>query len=159
MPATSEARNKHGNTFLPYEIRDRMKKDIPQYKVADLAIAIVPRVVNNVVDKELWDVFVLNMKDDTIENVLVNSKGYGELEGESMRTTTLRHFFNEISAKSAMLLEPIHTRLFDIANEFWISFSHDGYMYDKKYVFVRGSISEENFTSIPILDKRGVMIK
>lgn len=136
-----------------------MKKDIPYHKVSDLAIAIIPRVNNGIPDKELWDVFVLNMKEDPIENVLINSKGYGEIEGETMRTTTLRHFFNEIGAKSAALLEPIHTRLFDIANEFWISFSYEGYMYDKKYVFVRGSISEDNFTVIPFVDKKGVMIK
>ena len=136
-----------------------MKKDIPQYRVADLAIAIVPRIDNGVQDEELWDVFVINFKTEPIENVLVNSKGYGEVEGESMRTTTLRHFFNEIGAESAMLLEPIHTNLFSIANEFWISFSYDGYMYDKKYVFVRGAISEDNFTHIPLLEKQGVMIK
>ena len=136
-----------------------MKKDIPQYKVADLAVAIVPREENGIQDNELWDVFVLNMKEDPIENVLVNSKGYGEIEGEPMRTTTLRHFFNEIGPRSAMLLEPIQTKLFDLANEFWISFSYEGYMYDKKYVFVRGSINKDNFTSIPLLDKRGVMIK
>ncbi|HHM21641.1 MAG TPA: hypothetical protein ENJ20_06415 [Bacteroidetes bacterium] len=136
-----------------------MKKDIPQYKVADLAIAIVPREDNGIQDEELWDVFVLNMKKAPIENVLVNSRGYGEVEGEALRTTILRHFFNEIGPQSAILLEPIHTKLFDIANEFWISFSYDGYMYDKKYVFVRGSISEENFTYIPMLDKKGVMIR
>ncbi|MEO1260115.1 MAG: hypothetical protein AAFZ15_15075 [Bacteroidota bacterium] len=136
-----------------------MKKDIPQYKVADLAVAIVPRIDNGVQDEELWDVYVINFKSDPIENVLVNSKGYGEVEGESMRTTTLRHFFNEIEAQSAVLLEPIHTNLFNIANEFWISFSYDGYMYDKKYVFVRGAISEDNFTNIPLLEKQGVMIK
>ena len=136
-----------------------MKKDIPQYKVADLAVAIVPRIDNDIQDEELWDVYVINFKSDPIENVLVNSKGYGEVEGESMRTTTLRHFFNEIESQSAVLLEPIHTNLFNIANEFWISFSYDGYMYDKKYVFVRGAISEDNFTNIPLLEKQGVMIK
>ena len=136
-----------------------MKKDIPQYKVADLAIAITPRMENGIKDDYLWDVYVVNMKDAPIENVLVNSKGYGELEGEPMKTTTLRHFFNEIGPQTAMLLEPIQTKLFDLANEFWISFSFNGYMYDKKYVFVRGSITEDNFTTIPFLEKKGVMIK
>ena len=136
-----------------------MKKDIPQHKVADLAIAILPRMENGIPDEELWDVYVINMKDDAIENVLVNSRGYGELEGEQMRTTILRHFFNEIGPNEAMLLEPIQTKLFDLANEFWISFTYNGYMYDKKYVFVRGSIAEENFTTIPLIDRKGVMIK
>lgn len=136
-----------------------MKKDIPQYKVADLAIAIVPRMEDDLNEDELWDVFVLNMKEDPIENVLVNSRGYGEMEGEQIKTTILRHFFNEIGPNSAMLLEPIQSKLFDIANEFWVSFSYDGYMYDKKYVFVRGSITEENFTTVPLLERKGVMIK
>ncbi len=136
-----------------------MKKDIPEYKVEQLAIAIAPRVENGIEDKEMWDVWVINLKDDPIENVLINSRGYGEVEGEQMKTTILRHFFNEIGPQQALLIEPIQTKLFDIANEYWVSFTYDGYMYDKKYVFVRGSITEENFTRIPLLDRHGVMIK
>ena len=137
-----------------------MKKDIPQYKVEDLAIAIVPRFDDSdVLEEELWDVFVINMKQDSIQNVLINSRGYGELNGEQMRTTILRHYFDEIEAASVCLIEPIQSKLFDIANEYWVSFSYSGYMYDKRYVFVRGSITEDNFTSIPLLDRKGVMIR
>lgn len=136
-----------------------MKKDIPEYKVEELAIAILPRTDNGTQDHEMWDVYLLNLKGDAIENVLVNSRGYGEVDGEQMKTTILRHFFNEIGPKQALLVEPIQTKLFDIANEYWVSFTYDGYMYDKKYVFVRGSISEDNFTTIPVLQRRGVMIK
>jgi len=32
-------------------------------------------------------------------------------------------------------------------------------MYDKKYVFVKGSIDKMNFTTIPYIEKMGVMIK
>ena len=136
-----------------------MKKDIPEYKVEQLAIAIVPRVENGIEDHEMWDVWVINLKEEPIENVLINSRGYGELEGEQMKTTILRHFFNEIGPHQAHLIEPIQTKLFEIANEYWVSFTYDGYMYDKKYVFVRGSITEENFTRIPLLDRHGVMIR
>lgn len=135
-----------------------MKKDIPEYKVEELAIAILPRTEDGVQD-EMWDVYLLNLKEDPIENVLINSRGYGELEGEQMKTTVLRHFFNEVGPLQAHLIEPIQTKLFDIANEYWVSFTYDGYMYDKRYVFVRGSISEENFTNIPVLHRKGVMIK
>lgn len=136
-----------------------MRKDIPEYKVEELAIAILPRIENGVQDNEMWDVYLLNLKNYTIENVLINSRGYGELDGEQMKTTILRHFFNEVGPNQAHLIEPIQTKLFDIANEYWVSFTYDGYMYDKKYVFVRGSISEDNFTTIPVLERRGVMIK
>jgi hypothetical protein len=136
-----------------------MKKDIPEYKVEELAIAILPRIEDGIQDDEMWDVYLLNLKNASIENVLINSRGYGELDGEQLKTTTLRHFFNEVGPLQAHLIEPIQTKLFDIANEYWVSFTYDGYMYDKRYVFVRGSISEDNFTTIPVLQRRGVMIK
>jgi hypothetical protein len=136
-----------------------MKKDIPQYKVAELAIAIVPREDDMFAEDGLWDVFVINFREQPIQNVLVNSRGYGELEGEQMKTTILRHFFEEIGPQKACHLEPIQTKLFDIANEFWVSFTFGDYMYDKKYVFVKGSITKDNFTKIPMLDCKGVMIK
>jgi len=133
-----------------------MKKDIPQFKVEDLAIAIAPREDG---DKELWDSYLINFKEESIKSVLINSKGYGEIDGEPIRTTILRHFFEEIGPLHIAQIEPIQTKLFDITNEYWISFQYDGYMYDKKYVFVKGSIAQMNFTTIPLLDCKGVMIK
>lgn len=135
-----------------------MKKDIPNIKVEDLAIAIVPREETQ--DEEsLWDVYVINLKEETLQNVLINSRGYGNLEGEKVKTTTLRYFYDEIPPMEIVKIEPIQTKLFGITNEYWISFSLNDYMYDKKYVFVKGSIDESNFTRIPFLNQRGVMIR
>lgn len=134
-----------------------MKKDIPNYKVEDMAIAIVPRM--DKAEEELWDMYLINLKKEPITSVLISSKGYGELKGEKMKTTTLRHFFDKIEPHNAIKVEPIQTKLFDLTNEYWISFMHNNYMYDKKYIFVKGSISKSNFTKIPILGKKGVMIR
>lgn len=131
-----------------------MKKDIPILKVENIAIAVVPGD-----DDELWTTYIINEKNEPITNVLINSKGYGELNGDIVKTSVLRHFFEEIQATSALMIEPIQTKLFDITNEYWVSFTLDNYMYDKKYVFVQGSISRENFTTIPFLGKKGVMIR
>lgn len=130
-----------------------MKKDIPQLKVEDLAIAIVPR------DDELWDTFIINLKEEPINNVLVNSKGYGDKEGEMIKTSVLRHFFERLEPHSATKIEPIQTQLFSLTNEYWVSFNYQGHMYDKKYVFVKGSINEPYFTNVPFIEKQGVMIK
>ena len=135
-----------------------MKKDIPVQKVEDLAIAIVPRREEES-GEELWDTFLINLKDESISNVLISTKGYGEIEGENRKTTTLRHFFDEIGPLATQIIEPIHKALFDLTNEIWVSFTFEGYMFDKRYVFVRGSIVEENFTQIPFLDRKGVMIR
>lgn len=137
-----------------------MKKDIPNHKVEDLAIAIVPR--EEKIDdpaEDLWDSYIINLKDEKIKSVLITSQGYGELEGKEMKTTTLRHFFEEIGPLEILKIEPIQRKLFDLTNEYWVSFNFDGYMYDKKYVFVKGSISDINFTLIPFINQKGVMIR
>lgn len=136
-----------------------MKKDIPQHKVEDVAIAIVPREPEDGAEGELWDTFLVNLKEDSIRNVLVNSKGYGEIDGEQKKTTILRHYFVEVGPQRCVQIEPIQPKVFALTNEYWVSFQHDGYMYDKKYVFVKGSISEHHFTSIPFINQRGVMIR
>lgn len=134
-----------------------MNKDIPKKRVEDLAIAIVPR--ENKEDEELWDTYLINLKDEPINNVLVSSKGYGHIEGDKMRTTTLRHFYESVGPLQVISIEPIQKKLFEITNEYWVSFNYDNHMYDKKYVFVKGSIVSENFTRIPFLDRKGVMIR
>jgi hypothetical protein len=136
-----------------------MRKDIPDHKVEDLAIAIVPREGDELLEEEMWDSFLINLKDDTIKNVLISSKGYGEVDGENRKTTVLRHFFEEVGPLAFIPIEPIHINLFNLTNEYWVSFVYEDYMYDKKYIFVQGSIDAGNFTDIPFLNRKGVMIR
>lgn len=132
-----------------------MKKDIPILKVTDIVIAIIPGKEN----EEFWDVFLINLKDSPILSVLINSTGYGIIEGEKVKTSTMRYFYDEIPPGQAVKIEPILKNLLTITNEFWVSFSLGGYLYDKKYIFVEGSLDEMNFTNIPIVERKGVMIK
>ena len=136
-----------------------MMKDIPRYRMKNIALAIVPREHVEPGEEELWDTYLVNLKKDPITTVLVNSRGYGDYEGEKRRTTILRHFFERIEPFCAVKIEPIQTKLFTLTNEYWVSFVHDDYMFDKKYVFVNGSIRPEYFTKIPILNRPGVMIR
>ena len=135
-----------------------MKKDIEIKKVEDIAIAILPQE-GGTVDDMLWDVYLLNLKQVPIEGIIINSKGYGQREEEMVETGTFRYLVQELPAYSAVLLEPIQSALFDLAHEFFLIFKQEDYMYDKKYVFVPGSIDLRNFTTVPILDRPGVMIK
>ncbi|MEM9916935.1 MAG: hypothetical protein AAF990_02495 [Bacteroidota bacterium] len=132
-----------------------MKKDIPQYKVEDLAIAIVPP--DNADD--LWNSYIINLKDEPISNVLIKSSGYGKINDKEVKTSILRHFFEHIGPLEIKQIEPIQSNLFSLTNEYWVSFTYDGYMYDKKYIFVIGSIEEANFTLIPFINRKGVMIR
>ena len=132
-----------------------MKKDIPVKKVTDIAIAIIP----NEEDQSFWDVYMINLKKGTIKTVLIVSRGYGEKDGEKVETNKLRYFYEEIKAEMAVKIEPIDAQLFDLAHEYWVSFQHEDFMYDRKYVFVRGSLNDANMTHVPIVDKKGIMIK
>jgi len=132
-----------------------MKSDIPELKVEDVAVAIVPREG----DDELWDAYLINLKEGPIDNVLINSRGYGEWEGDTVKTTILRHFFEQVQPESIIKIEPIQVKLFALTNEYWVSFSYQGHLYDKKYVFVRGSIQTDNFTNVPYTSLKGVMIR
>lgn len=138
-----------------------MLKDIPELKVEDIALAVVPDVPEGEMPDEatVWDVFLINLKNQKIHGVLVSSKGYGSLEGKDVKTSVLRHFFEEVDPMSAALVEPIDRQVFGLNNEYWVSFYVDKVIYDKKYLFLPESILVDNFSTIPVLNKAGVMIK
>jgi hypothetical protein len=136
-----------------------MKKDITILKVEDLAVAILPRSEEEEDHDYFWDAWLINLKNEPIASVLVNSTGYGILEGEERKTSTLRYFWDQVEPQSAIKIEPIQKDLLCLANEYWISFSYQDYLFDKKYVFVAGSLDEINFTEIPLLNRKGVMIR
>jgi hypothetical protein len=136
-----------------------MIKDIPIQKVEDIVVALVPRLPHEEDWQDFWDAYLINLKDEAIHSVLVNSTGYGEIDGEKRRTSTLRYFWEHIGPLDVVKIEPVQKAVFNLASEFWVSFSYEDYLYDKKYIFVPGSLEEMNFTDIPFLDRKGVMIR
>lgn len=134
-----------------------MKKDIQFPKVEGVALAIVEETDN--LAQPVWAVYILNLKNTDLENVLVSSKGYGQKDGEKVRTSTLRHYLETVAARSYQKIEPIMEELFGLNNEYWVSFYQQKQIFDKKYVFLAESIAEHNYTNIPLINKRGVLIK
>ena len=136
-----------------------MLKDIPQLIVEDIAIAILPKDEANKEEEMLWDVYLINLKELEINNVIVSSKGYGAINGEQVKTSTLRHYLGSIQPLDYILIEPIQNKIFGLNNEYWVSFYIKDEIFDKKFVFLPETISEDYFTLIPFLNKRGVMIR
>jgi hypothetical protein len=134
-----------------------MKKDITPPEVKDIAVAVVQEE-NELAEME-WNVYLINLRNHAIEGVLVSSMGYGSYNDEEVKTSTLRHFLDEVEAKSFKKIEPIVETVFGLNNEFWVSFYVNKVMYDKKYIFLPETIKQENFVLIPYLNKKGVMIK
>ncbi|MCO5258786.1 MAG: hypothetical protein M9916_01460 [Crocinitomicaceae bacterium] len=136
-----------------------MKEGILGPKVENVAFAIVPEI--NELNEKTYYVYLLNLRDDIMEGIIVTSKGYGEnLEtGEKIKTSTLRHSLEVLLPNEAAKIEPIMEEVFHLSNEYWISFWINDDMYDKKFVFLSGSITDENMVDIPLMNKKGVLIK
>jgi len=133
-----------------------MKKDLPENVVENIAIAIVMESATP--EAKLWKVYLINLKNDALETVLVSSKGYGEKDGEKIKTSILRNSIGNVPAKSFTEIELIDEQVFGLTNEYWLSYYIDGHIFDKKFIFVPESIVDTNMTRVPLLNKPGVMI-
>jgi len=135
-----------------------MLKDINNPVVDKIIVAVV-RENEDKGEEEKWSVYLINLYDKKIENVLVSSKGYGIHDGENVKTTTLRHHIDEILPGESAKIEAIIKDVFGLNNEYWVSFYIGREIYDKKYIFLPESIREEHLTLIPHINKQGVMIR
>lgn len=132
-----------------------MKKDINIPEVKNITVAIVRK--KNKLKEYLWDAYLMNSTNQSIENILVASHGYGEQNGESVKTSILRHFFEKLDAHSSLVIESIDPSIFVLNNEFGITFYVDGEMYFKKFTFVIGSITEDLIRPITVIGMEGIL--
>ena len=135
-----------------------MREELLGPKVENIGVAVVQQL--NEEGEKIYDVYLLNLREDIIDAVIVTSKGYGmnQTTGEKVETSMLRHSIEVLLPNEAAKIEPIMEDVFGLANEYWVSFWIDDKMYDKKFVFVSESITEENMKIIPVLGNKGVMI-
>jgi hypothetical protein len=132
-----------------------MIKDIPRPEVKHVTIAVARKASPG--ESPEWQVYLINNNDFPIENTLVASKGYGEKDGEAQKTSVLRHFLETVQANSAALVEPIDPSVFHLTNEYWVSYYVGREIFDKRFVFVPDSISEENLSFIKEIEMEGVL--
>lgn len=135
-----------------------MKEGILGPKVEKVAIAVT-RNENPDSDADYY-VYLLNLRDDIMEGIIVTSKGYGHNAntGEKVQTSVLRHTIEVLLPNEVAKIEPIAEEVLALSNEYWVSFWVNDIMYDKKYVFLAESIQEKNMKMIPELGTKGVII-
>lgn len=134
-----------------------MKADLPENIVEDVAITVA--LVDETPEIGSWVVYIVNFKNEPITNILITSKGYGEIDGKQVKTSLLRHSIGDLAANSFATFEAIDPAVFGLTNEYWLSYYIGKEIYDKKFIFLPESIVENNLIRIPILNKPGVMIK
>ena len=134
-----------------------MKEDLPENTVEDIAMAVV--LMGETPEVKSWTVYLVNLKDKPITNVLISSKGYGEKDGKQVKTSVLRHFVGDMEANSFARVEAIDPEVFGLTNEYWLSYYIGSTIYDKKFIFLPESIIDSNMIKIPLVNRPGVMIK
>ena len=115
-----------------------MKKDIEFPKVEGVKLAIAKK--DTELDAPEWAVYCINTNEFVIRNVLITSRGYGG-EGDDRKTSTLRHMIDAVKPHQTEIIEPIDPSVFDLFNEYWISYYVNDVIYDKKFVFPPFSFS------------------
>lgn len=132
-----------------------MLKDIKPEEVKDIGIAIVQESAA----ENDWKVYLINLSDTRLENVIINSTGFGvDSADQSIHTATFRHYIESVKPRCAIPFETIVEEIFHLSNRFWLSYYIDKKIFERKYEFVPGSISAEFFVAVPFTGKQGVMI-
>ena len=129
-----------------------MKKDIQIPEVKDVHVALIYEYNNDFKAKE-WNAYILNNKDTPMELVFVVSKGY---DGD-IKTAPLRHSMAGLEPKSFTKLEFVQDEVLELNNEFFVTFYEDGTLYEKRFIFKKGTVSEDNSIEIPLLGTKGVL--
>lgn len=135
-----------------------MREELKGPVVENVRVVIVPEI--NEEGGIQHYVYLLNLRDDIMEGIIITSRGYGEdvNTGEKIKTSTLRHSLEVLLPNEAAKLEPIMEEVFGLTNEYWVSFWADDVMYDKRFIFLPETINEKNYTEIPKLGRKGIMV-
>jgi hypothetical protein len=131
-----------------------MKKDIDFAPVTGVKLAIAKEEKPTGTE---WAVYLINYNLIELNTVMITSTGYGHLEGELRKTSTLRHLIQELGADSFARVEPIDPTVFSLTNEFWLSYYILDKIFDKKFIFTPGSFDPVNLRHIPELGLEGIL--
>lgn len=136
-----------------------MREELLGPKVEHVALALVELPIEGAEPE--YVVFLINNRDDIMEGIIVASNGYGQdpVTGAQMTTSTLRKGIEVMMPGEAARIEPIMPDLFELNNEFWVSFWVHETMFDKRFVFEAKTINPEKFEFIGQLNARGVILE
>ena len=84
--------------------------------------------------------------------VVIVIKGYNDTK----ETATMRKKVDLLAANSYAKIEWMLPNLFELTNQFQVTFFADNTLYEKTFVFPKNTIKEGSLRMIPSIKKRGV---
>lgn len=133
-----------------------MKEEIKGPLVEKVSFAIVLEEDNS----DIYNVYLINFRDDIMEGIIITSVGYGEnaITGEKIETSTLRHSLEVLLPNEAAKIEAIMPEVFSLYNEYWLSFWVNDDLFDKRFVFNAETIIKSQLKELPFFGKKGMIL-
>jgi hypothetical protein len=131
-----------------------VKKDIEIPVAKDVYVAIVREWNEEYLDKD-WNAYIINSQTNPIELTMVVSKGYDD----DRKTSIMRHAIGDVAAKSYKKIEVVQDDVLTLTNEFFVTFYADNKLYEKRFVFEKDTVTENNLINIPLIEKEGIKVK
>ncbi|MEB8346103.1 hypothetical protein OO010_08590 [Flavobacteriaceae bacterium KMM 6898] len=129
-----------------------MKKDIEIPIAKEVLVAIVHEWNDDFLSKD-WNAYIINNRSTPIDMVLMVTKGYDK----NKKTSTMRHGIGLVGAKSYEKIEMVQEDVLALDNEFFVTFFADDKLYERRYIFKKNTVNEQNLINIPIIGKDGVL--
>tara|TARA_R110002051_G_scaffold324988_1_gene425001 strand:- start:7176 stop:7571 length:396 start_codon:yes stop_codon:yes gene_type:complete len=129
-----------------------LKKDIEIPIAKDIFVTAVQEW-NDDKTTSFWNAYLINDRDVAIDMLMVVSKGYDT----DRKTAVMRHNLGLLAAKSTRKIEMLHEALLTLNNEFYVSYFADNKLYEKKFIFRKDTITEQNLRPIPLMEKEGIL--
>ncbi|SCY35300.1 hypothetical protein SAMN05192588_2435 [Nonlabens sp. Hel1_33_55] len=131
-----------------------MKKDIIIPVVKDVHLAVV-KEWNADFSSHDWIIYLINNLKEPLESVMIMSRGKHR---DGRKTSTFRHAFKVVPAKSSIKVELIMENVFPFMNEFVLTYFLGSTLYDKTFMAPPHSIAESNLRDLPVMDVQGVLL-
>jgi hypothetical protein len=131
-----------------------VKKDIEIPVVKDVYVAIAHEWNKEFLSKD-WNAYIINGGSIPIEMALIVSKGF---DGER-KTSLMRHAIAVVPANSFEKIEVVQEDVLALNNEFFVTYYIGNTLYEKRFLFEKGSVSKAALIPVPVLGQDGVMAK
>ncbi|MCK4562165.1 MAG: hypothetical protein KAT78_04605 [Flavobacteriaceae bacterium] len=131
-----------------------MKKDIHISKVENLHLAIIQEY-NKTFKVNDYYAYLINEKKVDLEIILIVSKGFDETK----ETSKMHHKIEKLPAKSIAKIELIQEDIFQLNNEFKVTFFENNKMFEKNFLIKKNTIKEGNLRILKTWNKKGILIK
>jgi hypothetical protein len=129
-----------------------MKKDI-EIPIAKNIQIVAVREWDKEFLSQSWYVYLVNNRKDSLETVLVLSRG----NSKDKKTSVLRHSLGNLKSKASVKVELIAEEVFGFTNEYMVTFFAEGKLFERNFIFEANTISEENSKHIGLMDSQGVL--